>query len=110
MQATHALRWTKNAKDDLLNIVTRIKEDGSPTTAKEIYKRLKDKAHSSNLFPLKGRVVLELQIEGIMHYREIIVTPWRIIYKVGSDTVYIMSIIDSRQNVDNLLLEKILSK
>ncbi len=110
MHATHKLKWTKNAKDDLLDIITRIKEDDSPTTAKKIYKKLRDKAQSSHFFPLKGRVVPELQVEGIVHYREIIVSPWRIIYKVGNDTVYIMSIIDSRQNLDDLLLKKILSK
>ena len=110
MQATHTLKWTKNAKDDLLDIITRIKEDDSPTTAKNVYKKLRDKAQSSHFFPLKGRVVPELQVEGIVHYREIIISPWRIIYKVGNDTVYIMSIIDSRQNLDDLLLKKILSK
>ena len=110
MQATLTLKWTKNAKDDLLDIITRIKEDDSPTTAKNVYKKLRDKAQSSHFFPLKGRVVQELQIECIVHYREIIVSPWRIIYKVGNDTVYIMSIIDSRQNLDDLLLRKILSK
>ena len=110
MQATLTLKWTKNAKDDLLDIITRIKEDDSPTTAKNVYKKLRDKAQSSHFFPLKGRVVPELQVEGIVHYREIIVSPWRIIYKVGNDTVYIMSIIDSRQNLDDLLLRKILSK
>ena len=110
MQATHTLKWTKNAKDDLLDIITCIKADDSPTTAKNVSKKLKDKAQSSHFFPLKGRVVPELQVEGIVHYREIIVSPWRIIYKVGNDTVYIMSIIDSRQNLDDLLLKKILSK
>jgi len=110
MQPTHKLKWTKNAKDDLLGIVTRIKKDDSPTIAKEIYKKLRNKAQSSNFFPLKGRAVPELQDAGIVHFREIIVNPWRIIYKVGNDTVYIMSIIDSRQNLDDLLLKKILSK
>jgi len=107
---THTLKWTKNAKDDLVNIITRIKEDDSPNNAKKIYKKLRDKAQSSHFFPLKGRVVPELQVEGIVHYREIIVSPWRIIYKVSNDTVFIMSIIDSRQNLDDILLQKILSQ
>ncbi|CAC9605606.1 hypothetical protein [uncultured Gammaproteobacteria bacterium] len=36
-----------------------------------------------------------------------IVIPWRVIYKVGDDTVYIMAILDSRQNLEDLLLQKI---
>ena len=109
MSKTYKLQWTKNAKDDLLNIVSHIKKD-SPVIAKDIYLKLREKAHSSNFFPLKGRVVPELHEEGITQYREIIVTPWRIIYRVGDDTVYIMSILDSRQNLEEVLLQRILSK
>jgi len=107
MSKIYKLQWTTNAKDDLLNIVAYIKKE-SPSAANDIYLKIKDKAHSSNFFPLKGRVVPELQKEGITLYRELISSPWRIIYKVGNDTVYIMAILDSRQNVEELLLQKLL--
>ena len=109
MEKTYGLQWTKSAKDDLLGIVTRIKQE-SPNTAVAIYQRLKKRAQSSNFFPLKGRVVPELLDEGITYYRELIEKPWRIIYRVGDETVYLIAIIDSRQNLDELLLRKILSK
>jgi plasmid stabilization system protein ParE len=107
MSKTYKLKWTLNAKNDLLNIVEYIKRD-SPSNANDVYLRIKKVAHSSNFFPLKGRVVPELQKEGITLYREVIASPWRIIYKVGNDTVYIMAILDSRQNVEELLLQKLL--
>jgi len=107
MSKTYELQWTTNAKNDLLYIVSYIKKD-SPNIAKEIYLKIKKKAHSSNFFPLKDRVVPELQKEGITMYRELISSPWRIIYKVGNNTVYIMDILDSRQNVEELLLQKLL--
>ncbi len=107
MSKTYTLQWTTNAKNDLINIVAYIKTD-SPTAANEIYQKIKEKAHSSNFFPLKGRVVPELQKEGITLYRELIAAPWRIIYKLGSDTVYIMAIVDSRQNVEEVLLQKLI--
>ncbi|MGE4511794.1 MAG: type II toxin-antitoxin system RelE/ParE family toxin [Sulfurimonadaceae bacterium] len=107
MSKTYTLQWTTNAKNDLINIVAYIKTD-SPAAANEIYQKIKEKAHSSNFFPLKGRVVPELQKEGITLYRELIAAPWRIIYKIGSDTVYIMAIVDSRQNVEEVLLQKLI--
>jgi len=107
MSKTYTLQWTTNAKNDLINIVAYIKTD-SPAAANEIYQKIKEKAHSSNFFPLKGRVVPELQKEGITLYRELIAAPWRIIYKIGSDTVYIMAIVDSRQNVEEILLQKLI--
>ncbi len=108
MSKIYKVRWTSNAKEDLLNIVAYIKED-SPTIAREIYEKIKEKAHSSNLFPLRGRVVPELQKEGITMYRELMSSSWRIVYKVDNDTVYIMAIFDSRRNVEELLLQKLIS-
>lgn len=107
MSKIYKVQWTSNAKEDLLNIVAYIKED-SPTIAREIYQKIKKKANSSNFFPLRGRVVPELQKEGITMYRELISSPWRIMYKIDNDTVYIMAIFDSRQNVEELLLQKLL--
>jgi len=40
-----------------------------------------------NFFPLRGRVVPELQKEGIIIYRELIVEPWRVMYKIENDTI-----------------------
>lgn len=104
---TYKLQWTTNAKNDLLDIVEYIKKD-SPNNAKSIYLKIKEKAKSSNFFPMKGRMVPELQKEGITLYREVITAPWRVIYQVDIDTVYIMAIIDSRQNVEEVLLKKII--
>jgi len=107
MSKRYKVRWTSNAKEDLLNIIAYIKED-SPSIAKDVYQKIRSKANSSNFFPLRGRVVPELQKEGITMYRELISSPWRIMYKVDNDTVYIMAIFDSRQNVEELLLQKLL--
>jgi len=107
MSKKYRVQWTSSAKEDLLNIVVYIKED-SPTAARDVYGKIKEKARSSNLFPLKGRVVPELQKEGITIYRELVASPWRIMYKVDNDTVYIMAVFDSRQNVEDLLLQKLL--
>jgi plasmid stabilization system protein ParE len=107
MSKTYKVQWTSNAKEDLLNIIAYIKED-SPTIAKDVYQKIKSKANSSNFLPLRGRVVPELQKEGITMYRELISSPWRIMYKVDNDTIYIMAIFDSRQNVEDLLLQKLL--
>ncbi len=103
----YRIEWTTSAKNDLVDIVAYIKRD-SQDNAKSVYRKIREKAQSSNFFPMKGRVVPELQREGITLYREIIAAPWRIIYKVDRDTVYLMAIIDSRQNVEEILLQKII--
>ena len=107
MSKTYKLKWTSNAKEDLLNIIDYIKQE-STQSARKVYEQIRDKAHSSNFFPLRGRVVPELQREGITIYRELIENPWRIMYKIENDTVYIMAIFDARQNMEELLLQKLL--
>ena len=107
MSKTYKVKWTSNAKEDLLSIVVYIKKD-SVSAAREVYEYVKEKAQSTNFFPLRGRVVPELQKEGITVYRELIAEPWRIVYKIEEETVYIMATFDARQNVEALLLQKLL--
>ena len=107
MSKIYKVKWTSNAKEDLLNIVDYIKKD-SLSVARKVYGKVKEKAQSINFFPLRGRVVPELQKEGITIYRELLAKPYRIMYKIENDTVYIMAIFDSRQNVEELLLQKLL--
>lgn len=107
MSKTYKIKWTTNAKDDLLAIVTYVKRE-SPSKAREIYLSIREKADSSNFFPLKGRIVPELQSEGITLFREVIASSWRVIYKIGNDTVYIMAVLDSRRNIEEILLHKLL--
>ena len=109
MSRSYQVRWTSNAKSDLLKIVGYIKEDNADA-AKNVYERLREKARSIKHFPLRGRVVPELLKEGITLYREIVARPYRIMYKIENDTVYIMAIFDSRQNVEEILLQKLLSR
>lgn len=103
----YKLKWTQNAKNDLFDIIEHIKNE-SPSNARTIYRRIREKAKSSNFFPLKGRVVPELQKEGIYLYRELLANPWRIVYKVDNNTVYISAILDSRQDIEDILLKKIM--
>ncbi len=67
---------------------------------------IKDKASSLKQKPERGRVDPELQDQGILLYRELIVFPWRIIYRISDRKVYILSGLDSRQNVEDILLKK----
>jgi len=99
-------QWTSNAKEDLLNIVDYIKKDSS-SAARKVYEQIKEKAQSSNFFPLRGRVVPELLKEGITIYIELIAQHYRIMYKTENETGYIMANFDSRQNREEFILQTV---
>jgi toxin ParE1/3/4 len=73
--------WSRQARDDLRDIVTFIAEDNSPI-AESFGFRLMAKVDLLAQFPEIGRMVPEEQDETI---REIILPPYRIIYRVLND-------------------------
>ncbi|HMF48320.1 MAG TPA: hypothetical protein VK603_06750 [Candidatus Saccharimonadales bacterium] len=52
----------------------------------------------------------ELAHVGLYIYRELLVNPWRLVYRVSNAMVYVMMVIDGRRNVEDLLLERLLRK
>jgi toxin ParE1/3/4 len=58
--------------------------------------------------PLRGRIVPELRWHGITTYRELIVSSWRIIYRVDAPRVLVVSVVDSRRQLEDLLLARFL--
>jgi plasmid stabilization system protein ParE len=91
-----------------VGIVEYIAAD-SPSNAFEIFKEIKQKATSLYTFPDRGRIVPELKDQGISLYRELIVPPWRIIYRMSEKNVYVLSVLDSRRNVEDILLKRLIS-
>ena len=106
MSTPFKAHWAVIAKEDLKNKILYIAED-SPTNARNIFERIKETASSLTHFPERGRIVPELQDQGIFLYRELILSPWRIVYRISGKKVYVLSVIDSRQNVEDILLKRL---
>ena len=97
--------WTEIAARDLEEIVYHIAW-GSPGNARNVLKKLKDKAAALEDFPLRGRVVPELARFGLRSWREIVSKPYRIVYRVDSQSVVVLAVFDSRRDLEDLLLER----
>ena len=106
MNTLFKVHWAGIAEEDLKNIILYIAED-SPTNARSIFEKIKETASNLTHLPERGRIVPELQDQGILLYRELIVSPWRILYRTSGRKVYILSVLDSRQNVEDVLLKKL---
>jgi toxin ParE1/3/4 len=101
------VRWADAAETDLTGIVEYGATD-SPSNASEILENVRKKASSLQLFPERGRVVPELRDQGVLQYRELMVGPWRTIYRISEKRVYVLSALDLRRNVEDLLLERLI--
>ncbi len=97
--------WTQTAQTDLRKIIEYIAND-SDINARRIYPDIKNKSDNLRLMPLQGRIVPELRYFGILIYREIMIPPWRIIYKIEENKVWVLAVIDGRRNIEDILVNR----
>ena len=107
MNLEYKVIWTDTAENDLKEIIEFISID-SPRNALNILKKIKQKASSLSTLPERGRIVPELRDQGILIYRELIIHPWRIIYRISEMNIYVLSVLDARQNVEDILLKRLI--
>ena len=108
MNKKYQVIWSNIAENDFKNIIEYIADD-SPSNALKIFKNIKQKVSSLKTFPERGRIVPELQNQGILQYREVIISPWRILYRISGKSVFILAVLDSRRNIEDVLLKRLTS-
>ena len=109
MTKEYKVYWSEAAEEDLKAIIDYIRGD-NPSAANDNLGKIKRKVSNLHTIPQRGRVVPELGEYGILQYREIIVPPWRVIYRISKFDVYVLSVIDSRRNIEDILLERLVRK
>ena len=103
----YKVQWTKNAIYDLEDIIEYIKID-SIKMAKNIFYEIKDECQKLYFLPERKRIVPELQQLGITKYRKLIYKRWRIIFKIQEDKVFILLVVDSSRNLEDILYQRLL--
>ena len=109
MNPKYKVVWTNVAENDLKKIIDFISID-SPQNALKLLKSIKQKASNLYTIPERGRIAPELQGQGILQYRELIIPAWRLMYRFDELEVYVLSVIDSRRNVEDVLLARLVGK
>ena len=99
--------WTDNAQYDLELVIEHIKLD-SVSIAKDIFFEIKNECEQLNMFPMRCRVVPELQEIGMVKYRELIFKRWRVVFKVMEKQVYVLLLVDSSMNLEDILFQRLL--
>lgn len=104
--ADYRVLWTDAATSDLNEIAQFIAAEGVDA-ALAVINRLERRCSTLEHLPERGRVVPELKSVDILTYRELIVKPWRIVYRYDATQVYVMAVLDGRRNLSGLLLERL---
>ena len=104
----YIVKITQTAENDLNEIILFIAKN-NPQTAIKIMEKIRAKINTLDVFPNRGEYVPELFAKNIKEYRQIIESPWRIIYKINGEVVNVLTIIDSRRNLQDILIRKLLN-
>ena len=94
--------WTEEALNTLESIADYIAVS-SETAASKLVKNIFEKTDRLERFPESGRVVEEVREMG---YREVIVNPCRIIYKLENDTIYILHVIRQERDLRRFVINE----
>lgn len=103
---SYQVLWTHTAQQDLIEIIDYIAQDNI-VDALAILQKLETKAALLITLPNRGRIVPELLHTGISQYRELISAPWRIIYRIENRQVLVMAVLDSRRDLQTVLLGRL---
>lgn len=93
--------WTNPALEDLNDIAEYIALSNL-LSAKKLVAKIFTKVERLEEFPESGKTPIEL---SNMNYREVIVNPCRIFYKIDNDKVFILHIMRQERDLRKFLLQ-----
>jgi len=99
---------TADAARDLEELYHYVTLHDAPEKAEHVLKKIEKTFSSLSQFPKRGAYPKELLALGIRDYREIFFKPYRVIYRVMGNTVYVLLIVDGRRDMQTLLLRRLL--
>jgi toxin ParE1/3/4 len=99
---------TADAAADLEEIYDYITEHDAPARADYVLDRIEKAIENLSTFPEGGSYPKELLGLGIRDYRQVFFKPYRVIYRVIGQRVYIYLIADGRREMQTLLARRLL--
>lgn len=108
MTDSFTVRWARVAVADLLSIIDYVVDRDGVDAAERLHGEIIQAAQSLVTMPRRCRVVPELKAEGIEGYRELLVGPYRLMHTVRGSEVVILTAVDGRRDLGELLIERAL--
>ena len=99
---------TDDAARDLEDLYDYIELHDVPGKADHVLEQIEKGFTSLSENPQRGAYPKELLAIGLREYREIFFKPYRIIYRVMAENVYVLVIADGRRDMQALLQRRLL--
>ena len=99
---------TDDAARDLEDLCDYINLYDVPGKMDYFLEQIEKALNSLSEYPQRGTYPKELLAIGLREYREIFFKPYRIIYRVMGNNVYVFLIVDGRRDMQTLLQQRLL--
>lgn len=104
----YSVDFITNAEDDLFDIYRYIKRNDSSEAAEHVLSSIEELCRTLALLPGRGHVPPELGRIHVSKFLEIHFRPYRIIYEIEGDTVFIHCVLDGRRDLQMTLERRLL--
>lgn len=105
---SYQVMLTKDAASDLDEIFDYIAEHDSFDQALHVLARIEAKINGLATFLKRGNHPKELLALGMKEYREAFFKPYRILYRIIEQRIYVYLIVDGRREMRTLLQRRLL--
>lgn len=109
-QGRFEVELTQGAEDDLEAIHAYLAEHRSADAAESLLNAFLEKISTLERYPERGSVPKELEALGVRDFRQILLDPYRLIYRVTARKVIILVIADGRRDMQALLERRLLGR
>jgi plasmid stabilization system protein ParE len=102
----YRILWAPIAAQDLDDIIDYIAAQEGPDAAVRVYDKVKKRTKTLSTHPKRCRIVPELRLVGVMEYRELIVSPYRVFFRIDEQDVGIIGVLDGRRDLEETLIRR----
>ncbi len=104
----YKVNFVSDAENDLFEIYKWVYLNDSENSAEKLYDKLFQKCSDMQNHPYRGHVPPEMNLLDVDDFLEVHYKPYRIIYRVIDNEVFILCILDGRRDIQKLLQERLI--
>jgi plasmid stabilization system protein ParE len=100
--------WSETALHDLEGILDHVAIQAGPAAAGRIHDLLLPAIDRLTSMPGRCRVIPELRAVGVTEFRERIVRPYRICFRLHGSDLVLVAVLDGRRDLEEILVDRAL--
>ena len=108
MTERYRIEWVPVAQADLDEIMDYIAAHDTVEAAIHVYSKIITKIDGLASHPARCRIVPELKKLGVCEYRELIISPYSVFFRITGHTVGIIGVLDRRRDLEEILIQRVL--